>query len=587
MKRLQVKVLLPIVVKFVVTTALMISSVALIIAWKNAELFKQISIDREESTAEILTSGKAMEVEAILTAKIEKLTTLASQGKALTTLSGDLVFLKVEANQPGQPPLELRNLETVKAQSFNYQALIDKHTQALSRLQSGRAYITSVPVEGQAPLLLVAAPVGKENGQVSHWAWGFFKLDRLQSSFTTGTSHVVYLMDENGRLLVHPDEKQTILASDLTGNKAIFQTLKGNLRNQQQYEGEKLYSFTKTDYGPIVVGELSRTSILAPSILARESSYFILGIILSISFFVSFVLSQRMTKNIERLTDFAHRIAEGDFNFTARAEIKTKDEIGLLASAFDDMTEGLKERDKIKSMFTKFHGTAITEELLNLEDMRKGNKSEAVIFFSDIRGFTSFSNDRSPEEVVRMLNSYFEVMVTIINKHGGVVDKFVGDAIMAVWGAPNKTDDDAKNAVLACLEMRKALVLYNEERLARGEPAIMMGMGLHAGPVVSGTVGSNDRLEYTVIGDTVNTASRIESATKSFGTDLLISDEVCKRVEGKFITHIAGDIVAKGKSEALKLAKVSGFLDENGTAILVKTPYSDYEAEESEKVKVA
>jgi adenylate cyclase len=332
--------------------------------------------------------------------------------------------------------------------------------------------------------------------------------------------------------------------------------------------------------------EVPQATILAPAVLARNTSFFILGIILSLSFFFTVVFSHSISRNIEKLTEFAHRIAEGDFLVNVSAEIKSKDELGILANAFDDMTVGLLERDKIKGMFTKFHGTTITQELLNQEDVKKGNRCEAVVFFSDIRGFTDFSNDKSPEEVVAMLNSYFEVMVDVIIRHGGVVDKFVGDAIMAIWGAPNGSPDDAKMAVLACLEMRKELERLNTERISNGEKPLMIGMGLHAGPVVAGTVGSNDRLEYTVIGDTVNTASRIESATKSFGTDLLVSEAVVKKLDEEFLVELAGHTKVKGKNKTLALAKVNGYYDSDGCARIIKTPYSEYEPEENEKVKI-
>lgn len=336
----------------------------------------------------------------------------------------------------------------------------------------------------------------------------------------------------------------------------------------------------------MIMGEMTQASIMAPSKLAKDTSLFILGIILSLSFFFSVLFAHTLSKNLEKLKDFAHRIAQGDFDVEASKEIKSKDEIGILAEAFDDMTQGLRERDKIKNIFTKFHGSVITDTLMDQEDLRKGKTCEAVVFFSDIRGFTDFSQSRSPEEVVSMLNSYFEVMVGIINKHGGVVDKFVGDAIMAVWGAPNGTPEDARNAVLACLEMRQALAEFNQKRIEEGHTPIKMGMGLHAGQVVSGTIGSNDRLEYTVIGDTVNTASRIESSTKAFGTDLLISEEVVKRTEDQFLVTFAGSTKVKGKDAPLKLAKVQGYYDEELNPTIVKTPYSEYEAEDCDKVKV-
>jgi adenylate cyclase len=185
-----------------------------------------------------------------------------------------------------------------------------------------------------------------------------------------------------------------------------------------------------------------------------------------------------------------------------------------------------------------------------------------------------------------MLNEYFTVMVKIINDNGGVVDKFIGDAIMAVWGTPQTTGDDPFNAVKACLEMRIGLLQLNELRIARGEEPIKIGMGLHYGDTISGTVGSEDRMEFTVIGDTVNLASRIESSTKAFGTDLLLSEDLAKNVEGRVILEEAGSAEVKGKSEPLKFYKVRGLIMPDGSRRDISTPYSDYEAEKADKVKV-
>jgi adenylate cyclase len=250
------------------------------------------------------------------------------------------------------------------------------------------------------------------------------------------------------------------------------------------------------------------------------------------------------------------------------------------------MIIGLKERDKVKNILNKFHGSSITEDLLKNDIGLGGTRKDVTVFFSDIRGFTKFSEGHTPEEVVTMLNEYFQIMVSIITTNGGVVDKFVGDAIMAVWGAPNSTENDQLMAVKACLEMRVALAELNERRMARGESEIRIGMGLHSGPAISGTIGSTERMEYTVIGDTVNMASRIESSTKAFGADLLVSEDVVRPINSDFIFELAGTAEVKGKSEPIKMYKVKGAI-ENGEHILIQTPYSDYEAEHAEKVKVA
>lgn len=581
MKGFTSKLYLPIVFKLVFLTSLIVVTVAMIIAWKNSELFSEISTDREETTASMMTSSKALEVEAILESYIEKLTTLASVTSDHQPLKGDIAYFKVLANSG-----PLLNAEQSSGDKEAFKKVLETYKAQEIQIQNGNIFLTSTGDQLPEPYLLIGTPVAKQNGSVTHWAWGFFKINRLQSSFEKTNDLLLYLIDQDGKVLVHQDENKTVENTDLSDNKFVKAVFKTEIRKKQQYIDDKLFSMAKTSFGPIVMAEMPQTTILAPSKLAKETSYFILGVILSLSFFFSVVFAQTLSANIEKLTAFAYRIAAGDFNVEASKSIRSKDEIGILANAFDDMTQGLRERDKIKNIFTKFHGSVITDTLMDQEDLRKGKQCEAVVFFSDIRGFTDFSNHKTPEEVVAMLNSYFEVMVGIINKHGGVVDKFVGDAIMAVWGAPHGTQEDAKNAVKACLEMRIALATFNEKRISEGQVPIMMGMGLHAGPVVAGTIGSDARLEYTVIGDTVNTASRIESSTKAFGTDLLISDEVVKRVEGSFIVNVAGSTKVKGKNEPLKLAKVSGDFDEAGNPRIISTPYSQYEAEDADKVKI-
>lgn len=249
-------------------------------------------------------------------------------------------------------------------------------------------------------------------------------------------------------------------------------------------------------------------------------------------------------------------------------------------------SHGLKERDKVKNLFTKFHGSSVTEDLLKGEGGLRGQRKEVLVFFSDIRGFTAFSEKRDPEEVVEMLNEYFGVMVGIINQRGGVVDKFIGDAIMAIWGAPHATEHDAHNAVMACLLMRQGLDELNRKRIAAGKEPIMIGMGLHAGTAISGTIGSSERMEYTVIGNTVNTTSRIEASTKSFGTDLLVTEEVANRVGENFWMEYVGSAELKGRSEDIKLYRVCGFKNDDGEVIEVKTPYSSFEPEQADRVKV-
>jgi adenylate cyclase len=364
-------------------------------------------------------------------------------------------------------------------------------------------------------------------------------------------------------------------------------------RTKQKYfemkltQEKMLGAFAKTATDLLIVSEVPLSVVFAPSVLVKQNTYYILGIALSISFFFLFLFSLTLTNPIEKLLGLTKEIAQGNFEVVAKDIVNSKDEVGLLAHAFDEMTIGLKERDKMKTLFNKFHGTAVTEELLQNEISLGGKRKPVTVFFSDIRGFTDFSEGHTPEEVVSMLNEYFEVMVKIINDHGGVVDKFIGDAIMAVWGVPHSTENDSQNAIRACLEMRMALDQLNQDRIARNLVPIKIGMGLHSGEAISGQIGSSERMEFTVIGDAVNTASRIEGSTKSFGTDLLISKECLEKVpQEDFIFEFAGEASVQGKVENLVLYKVNGIVVD-GVPTILKTPYSSYEAVEDKKSKKA
>jgi class 3 adenylate cyclase len=227
-----------------------------------------------------------------------------------------------------------------------------------------------------------------------------------------------------------------------------------------------------------------------------------------------------------------------------------------------------KDHDEMKNILVKFHGIAVAESIISRTISVGGKTRETVVFFSDIRGFSTYTEKNSPQEVVQMLNEYFSLMVDIVEKHHGIVDKFIGDSIMAVWGAPKRKTDDVTNAIMSCLNMRKALSELNVKRAKKNLFPLKIGMGLHFGYVVSGIIGSEKRMEYTVIGNAVNVASRIESITKDYDTDLLVSQEIVDKALGKFIFEIAGTAEVRGIEKPVNLYKVNGYFNGVGLKIL-------------------
>ena len=214
-----------------------------------------------------------------------------------------------------------------------------------------------------------------------------------------------------------------------------------------------------------------------------------------------------------------------------------------------------KEKQQIKNAFGKYVSPQVLGEILKDPDKLKlgGDRKDITVFFSDIRGFTTISESLTPEQLVHLLNEYLSAMTEIAMKHEGVVDKFIGDAIMAFWGAPLEQPEHAKMACLTSLEMMKELRKMQEKWRKEGTPEIKIGIGLNSGPAVIGNMGSYERLSYTAMGDTINLGSRLEGLTKQYGVGILISENTKAKISNEFITRALDIVTVKGKKKPIKI----------------------------------
>jgi adenylate cyclase len=226
------------------------------------------------------------------------------------------------------------------------------------------------------------------------------------------------------------------------------------------------------------------------------------------------------------------------------------------------MVDGLKERDKLRTTFGKYMTAAVIEHLLAGKVALGGESLKVTILFTDIRSFTTISEKMDPQELVGLLNEYFTEMVTIVMSEGGVVDKYIGDAIMAVFGAPVPKPEDAVNAVRAAVKMRGALRGLNVRLAERGLQTLRTGIGIHTGEVVAGNIGSEKRMEYTVIGDAVNLASRLESNTKELGVNVLISEDTYELTKHVVEARAVREITVKGRKAPVMTYEVLGIKGE-------------------------
>jgi len=269
------------------------------------------------------------------------------------------------------------------------------------------------------------------------------------------------------------------------------------------------------------------------------------------------LLALFITRPIKKLVSAMSRVSKGDLS--QQVSIRSKDEIGLLAYSFNQMTEGLREKEKLKNTFNKFVSEDVAKAVLANPDALKlgGEYKEVTMFFSDIRSFTSISEKMEAHEVVAILNEYLTLMTDIVLKYNGVIDKYVGDEIMAVYGAPFPHENDPELAVRTAVEMIKVLDKWNKEREAKGLIKIQAGIGINTGRVISGNMGSEKRLDYTVIGDNVNLASRLcDTAGKKGLHYIIITESTYQYVKDKVIAKKVEPIYVKGKEKPIQIYEV-------------------------------
>src|SRR3954449_8329080 len=265
----------------------------------------------------------------------------------------------------------------------------------------------------------------------------------------------------------------------------------------------------------------------------------------TLSFELSALLARSVVEPIQDLREGTERVIAGDLG--ARVPVLGTDETGSLAESFNQMVAGLEERERLREAFGAFVDPHLAERVLEEGTAIEGEEVEVTVLFVDIREFTAFAERASAAEVVAELNRFYELVVPVLMRHGGHANKFIGDGLLAVFGAPDELPDHADRGVSAALEIAEVI-----EEAYEGE--LRVGIGINSGAVVAGTIGGGGRVEFTVIGDTVNTAARVEEATRETGDAALVTEATCQLLRddhGGFVER--RDVPLKGKAERVRL----------------------------------
>ncbi len=300
-------------------------------------------------------------------------------------------------------------------------------------------------------------------------------------------------------------------------------------------------------------GQMSESDLLdlLGDAISMESLIFI-----AIAIFLFLMVSETLRRPVAEIILSLSRVIKGDFS--ARSRIFARDEIGFAGETLNRMTEGLKEKEFIRSTFGRYVGQEVRDEILKGDIPLDGELKQATLLFADLRDFTPRVENTPPNEMICILNAYLDEMTRCIGRHRGMVLQFIGDEIEAVFGAPLSLADHERAAVKAALDMRAGLEALNKTLRSQGYEGLNHGIGIHTGQVLAANIGSRERIAYSLIGDTVNTASRIQGLNKNFKTDILVSGDIAQKAGDGFEFVQMPRVRLKGKNKMVAVFSLVG-----------------------------
>jgi len=452
--------------------------------------------------------------------------------------------------------------------------ILSTKNKVLDKARNGDTVITNIsPLipNLQSPVIALAAPflLGTSREELVVFADVGDSLGesvRNQEGLTT-----TVIVNSDGEILAHPDYTKVFGGENIKDSQ-IFKTMytqginEGQIVFDEEQDGkiEKIMG----SYALIPVGNLGVvTTVLVTDAFKvveyiKKLNLYLLGAILSVTILGIFFFSQSISIPLKELTLATRQIKAGNYNI--HIVPKTSDEVGLLTRNFMSMIPELEKVDRLQERTSKFVNPQVARMIAEDSLPEHAETKDVTVFFSDVRSFTAMSEAMGdPQLVLDNLSEYFQTMVPCVEETLGTVDKFIGDAIMAVWGSMKDLPNHAENAINGALLMRKALIEFNLSRGTPLRPKFKIGCGLNSGPATVGLMGGgSSKEEWAHMGDTVNLASRVEALNKPMGTDILITDNTYKRVMDIFEVVPMKKIKVKGKSEPQQIYAVLGRKDD-------------------------
>jgi class 3 adenylate cyclase len=388
-----------------------------------------------------------------------------------------------------------------------------------------------------------------------------------------GSRENVFVVDSQRRLVLHADRARVAAREDLSRH-GLFAALSGDSSFRMdmvavsdfQLDGLEMVGSLETlsEQGWAVLAQQPHARVYAPLSKLRWSILTALAVAALFALVAGLLGARQLTRPIRDLVVATRALAERTFRGVGERVTRRGDELGTLGRAFDSMAVTLeaKEREvvtqtQVRAALSRYLSPDVVDLVVSNPDQLRlgGERREVTILFADVVGFTKLSEAQPPETIVALLNELFTFATEIIQRRGGIIDKFIGDCVMAVWGSPQSHPDDALRAVQAAEDLRRWLDVGNRRWRARWGIEIQLAIGIHTGPAVAGNVGSEKRMEYTVIGDTVNVAARLESMAQP--GQILVSESTRERIGDSGLDLVpAGERKLHGRTAATLIYEV-------------------------------
>lgn len=462
---------------------------------------------------------------------------------------------------PDSTHYNLNSLKEIELTEFDIERSIQMHSRSILESFTGKQLVHNLSLGTKIPTFAISFLRDKNSNDKIVIVVLKTKKIFIENK---GGINETFLVNDKGEVITHPDEKTVLNEKNLFSIPIVQSLIKSKFDNGQiSYKdpenGQKyIGSFKKVGFAGLgVITIVPESKALAEVYNIQKRNILITLIAMCLSFLVIYNFANTLSKPLFKLVTVAKEVEDGIFKVDIQPT--TRDEIGLLTNSFKDMGKGLEEREKIKNILgNMIDPVVVSEAMKDLQALKRGSEKQITAFFSDVASFSTISEKLASMDLANLLNEYLSAMTIILKQHDGILDKYIGDAIVGIFNAPIDVQDHSLEAARASVEMIKKLQelrLYweNNHKYIKEAQQMKIRIGLNTGIAKVGFMGTDALASYTMMGDTVNLAARLEAAGKDYGVDILVSESVKEKIQDEMFVQFLDLVRVKGKNEPVKI----------------------------------